>query len=66
MAGIEQQLDPKVFVRIHRSTIVNLERITSFEPALHGDYNVALEDGRTLTLTRTYRGAVEQVLGREL
>jgi len=66
MAGIEQQLDPKTFVRIHRSTIVNLERITTFEPALHGDYNVALKDGRTLTLTRTYRGAVEQVLGREL
>jgi two-component system LytT family response regulator len=66
MAGIEQQLDPKTFVRIHRSTIVNLERITTFEPALHGDYNVTLEDGRTLTLTRTYRSAVEQVLGREL
>ena len=57
MAGIEQQLDPKAFVRIHRSTIVNLERITTFEPALHGDYNVALKDGRTLTLTRTYTGS---------
>jgi two-component system LytT family response regulator len=66
MAGIERQLDPKIFVRIHRSTIVNLDRITAFEPALHGDYSVTLQDGRTLTLTRTYRAAVEEALGREL
>lgn len=66
MAGLERQLDPKVFVRIHRSTIVNLDRITAFEPALHGDYIVALRDGRALTLTRTYRQKVEEVLGREL
>jgi two-component system LytT family response regulator len=66
MAGLERQLDPAVFVRIHRSTIVRLDRITTFEPALHGDYTVTLADGRSLTLTRTYRQKVEEALGRTL
>jgi len=66
MAGLERQLDPGVFVRIHRSTIVRLDRIKTFEPALHGDYTVTLADGRSLTLTRTYRDRVEGLLGRPL
>ena len=66
MAGLESQLDPGRFVRVHRSSMVNLERIASFEPALHGDYRITLGDGRSLTLTRTYKGRMEEALGREL
>ena len=66
MAGLESQLDPSRFVRVHRSSMVNLERIASFEPALHGDYRITLADGRSLTLTRTFKSRMEEALGREL
>lgn len=48
-------LDPKSFVRIHRSTIVNLDRIASVEPLFHGEYSVTLRDGRQLVCSRRYR-----------
>jgi len=66
MAALETRLDPEQFVRIHRSTIVNLDRVRELEPYFHGDYVVKLADGRRLTLSRTYRERLEQRLGREL
>jgi two-component system LytT family response regulator len=63
MEGIEGQLPPRQFVRIHRSTIVNVERIRSLEPGFHGDYVVALHDGTELPLSRTYRSRLEELLG---
>ena len=44
MSGMETKLDPKRFVRIHRSTIVNVERIKKLSPYFHGDYIVYLQD----------------------
>jgi two-component system LytT family response regulator len=55
MQRIESQLDPSLFVRIHRAVIVNLDRIRELQPWFAGDYVVILRDGRQLKLSRTYR-----------
>lgn len=55
MTNIIQKLDPAVFIRIHRSQIVNIDRIKKLQSDLHGDYLILLESGQELTLTRTYR-----------
>jgi two-component system LytT family response regulator len=66
MEGVEAQLPPGQFVRIHRSTIVNLDRVRALEPGFHGDYVVQLRDGTELPLGRTYRPKLEELLGRPL
>ncbi len=63
MAETEAQLDPARFVRIHRSTIVNVDRIRSLEPLLGGDCTVKLEGGRQLTLSRSYRDRMRTWMG---
>lgn len=63
MHGLERQLDPRRFCRIHRSVIVNVERIASLEPLFHGDHAVKLHDGTRLTLSRTRREALAERLG---
>ena len=62
MNDLEGQLDPDRFVRIHRSTIVNLDRIREMHPHFNGDYIVVLEDGRQLRLSRTRREHLEAKL----
>jgi two-component system LytT family response regulator len=54
-SGIEGKLDPARFLRIHRSTIVNVERIKDLYPLFNGDYGVALKDGSNLTMSSTFR-----------
>lgn len=54
LSNLEMRLDPRDFMRIHRSTIVNLDRIKSFHPLFNGDQLVILKDGRELNLSRTY------------
>jgi len=54
MNAIEKSLDPQIFLRIHRSIIVNLGRIKSLESATHGEYMVTLQDGARLQSGRTY------------
>jgi two-component system LytT family response regulator len=61
MAALETRLDPRQFARIHRSTIVNVDRVREIRPEWHGDFDVVLADGKTLRLSRSYRGAL---LGR--
>jgi two-component system LytT family response regulator len=51
---LEARLDPDRFLRVHRSAIVNLERITSVEPYFHGEYVLTLRDGTRLTSSRTH------------
>jgi two-component system LytT family response regulator len=63
---IEQRLDPAHFVRIHRSTIVRLDRIVELLPDLHGDFQVRLKNGATLALSRTFRPRLEERFGRRL
>ena len=66
MTGVEKQLDPARFVRIHRSTIVNLDRIAEMKPACRGEYEVVLSSGDTLKLSRTYRTELERRIGDRL
>jgi two-component system, LytTR family, response regulator len=66
MNGIEAKVDPRKFIRIHRSTIVNAERIKELQPAFHGDYAVILRDGVELTLSRNYRERMEEFLGHAI
>ena len=55
MSALEKTLDPGKFLRIHRSTIVNLDRVKSLQPWFRGDYRVVLSTGAQLTLSRSYR-----------
>jgi two-component system LytT family response regulator len=64
LAHLQSRLDPARFLRIHRSTLVNLERIQSLHPLFHGDQIVVLRDGTELTLSRRYRNDFETLLGR--
>ncbi len=63
MHVLEEQLDPDQFVRIHRSTIVNLERVLALEPYFRGDYVVKLKDGTQIKLSRGRREGLERRLG---
>lgn len=51
---LEQKLDPRQFVRIHRSTIVNIDRIKALHPMFNGDHLIVLESGAKLNSSRTY------------
>jgi two-component system LytT family response regulator len=62
IGGMESQLDPQRFVRIHRSQIVNIDRIRELRPWWHGEYHVLLKDGTQLTLSRSYRDALHSSL----
>ena len=64
MKRLEAQFDPARFVRIHRSTIVNVERIKELQPYFRGEYVVILHDGKSLKLSRGYKEHLESVLGR--
>lgn len=59
--NLSQRLDPEVFLRIHRSTIVNAERIKEFQPMFSGQYLVILKDGAEFILSRNYR---KEILSR--
>jgi two-component system LytT family response regulator len=62
MSNLEARLDPAHFVRIHRSTMVRLERIRELEPLFQGDYVLILEDGTRLTSSRGYRDRLQAML----
>jgi two-component system LytT family response regulator len=54
MKNMEGRLDPNTFVRIHRSAIVNIDRVKELEPWFHGEYIVIMRDGTRLTASRVY------------
>jgi two-component system LytT family response regulator len=54
MNTLEKSLDPETFVRIHRSVIVNVQRIKELQPALHGEYAITLANGVRLQSGRMY------------
>jgi two-component system LytT family response regulator len=66
LAELETSLDPRRFFRIHRSAVVNLERVRHLEHWSHGDYLVVLTDGTELRLSRSRRRALEDLLGTAL
>jgi two-component system LytT family response regulator len=66
LAELERRLSPRDFARIHRSTIVAIDRIKRLEPRTHGEYTAILADGTRLRVSRTYRAALEDRLGQPL
>ena len=66
LSALEQRLDAGDFVRVHRSTIVRVDRIAELLPDLHGDYRVRLKNGAEVALSRTYRTRLEERFGRRL
>ncbi|HEX8183910.1 MAG TPA: LytTR family DNA-binding domain-containing protein, partial [Blastocatellia bacterium] len=66
ISSLEAQLDPKRFPRIHRSTIVNIDRIRELQPWFHNEYRVILRDGTQLMLSRSCRKKLGELLGSAL
>jgi two-component system, LytTR family, response regulator len=66
LRAMEEQLDPAKFRRVHRSAIVNLERIAELQPLFSGEYSILLQDGTKLTLSRNYKDKLFHVLGKPL
>ena len=62
MKELEEILDPKLFQRVHRSTIVNLRLVRTLRAHMNGEYFLTLEGGHELKLSRTYRDKVEYFL----
>jgi two-component system LytT family response regulator len=62
LAALVQQLDPDRFVRVHRSSIVQADRIAELLPGSHGDAEVVLRDGTRVTVSRTWRKNIERLL----
>ena len=63
MADLEKELDPKAFCRIHRSTIVNLARVEKMQIGEDGEYEVLLDNGACLRLSRRYSKELQSRLG---
>ena len=66
MSHLESELDPLQFVRIHRSTIVNVDRIQEMQSSFNGEYVVLLRTGTRLTLSRGYREMLQARLGKPI
>lgn len=66
MARLEARLDPKRFIRIHRSTIVNIDRLRKLSPSFAGEYAVILQDGTKLKLSRGYHERIAKLLKQAL
>jgi two-component system, LytTR family, response regulator len=64
ISSLEAQLDPKKFLRIHRSSIVRIDRIQELQPWFHGEYRIILQNGTQLTLSRNYRDKLQEALGK--
>jgi two-component system LytT family response regulator len=62
ISAIERRLDPSRFARIHRSTIVNVDRIRELRPAFHGEFVVVLASGRSVHCSRTYAARLTRQL----
>ena len=66
MNALEERLDPRKFFRVHRSAIVNLDRIRELQPYFRGEHVLILQDGTRLKLSRARRERLEDVLKQTL
>jgi two-component system LytT family response regulator len=66
MQRLEETLDPALFARVHRSVIVNLDRVRKLVSTPDGSYSIVLATGASVPLGASYRGKLEQVLGQKL
>jgi len=63
---LAEKLDPRRFVRVHRSALINIESVVQLEPISHGEFEAVLRDGSRTRVSRTYRGQLEKRLGQTL
>jgi len=63
---LAEKLDPRRFVRVHRSALINIESVLQLEPISHGEFEAVLRDGSRTRVSRTYRGQLEKRLGQTL
>jgi two-component system LytT family response regulator len=63
---LAERLDPRRFVRVHRSAVVNIESIVQLEPMSHGEFEAVLKNGSRTRVSRTYRAQLEKRLGQPL
>jgi two-component system LytT family response regulator len=64
MQSLEDALDPKQFIRIHRSILVRKAAVRGLHPLFHGDYMVRLVNGAEVTLSRSFRESFFQQMSR--
>lgn len=66
LAGLAEKLDPRKFVRVHRSTIINIDRLREIQPYFHGAYILTLRDGTEVRMSRSRRQGLEEALGQSI
>lgn len=66
MSWFEERLDPRRFVRVHRSYIVNVDRVSSIKPWSGGSYDILLEGGTSVRLSAARKEVLERVIGQEI
>ena len=64
LKSLESRLDPALFARVHRSAIVRLDRVRELKPQPSGDYQLRLESGAKVTMSRSHRDAVLERIGK--
>jgi two-component system, LytTR family, response regulator len=62
MTSMDEKLDPEVFVRVHRSAIVNVDRIAQIEPHVHGELVITMKDGARLTTSAAHSAKLRRLL----
>ncbi len=65
LSNIEQTLDPRRFIRVHRSHIVNLECIIEFKPYFNGEYILVMSNRQEVKLSRSYKDKISTLLGKD-
>lgn len=63
LTGLVERLDPRAFLRIHRSHAVNIHVVRELRPQVHGEYVLILDDGTELSSGRSYRTRIQQAFG---
>jgi two-component system LytT family response regulator len=66
ISRLEARLDPKKFLRVHRSAIVKIDKIRELQPWFHGEFRIILDGGKQLMLSRNYRARLQKAIGNAL
>jgi two-component system LytT family response regulator len=66
LQSVEERLDPRQFVRVHRSFLINARHIRRIMPILYGDYQVLMSDGTKIRMSRSYRDKLKALLPANL
>lgn len=62
LKDLELLLDPEIFVRVHKSYLVNINKVSALEPFTHGEYILFLESGKEIKLSRTYKDQLQKII----